>query len=374
MANVGGMQRVAIELHDAMAQSMSVDFSAQVLRTSFLRSHFLSVPFFASSLKRIYSLAERGEVDAVLFSSMVTASMSVALRRHLQRFGVTSAAIVHGLDVTMPFKPYQRFVPRVFDALDMVLPVSNATGEACVERGARSDDVIVVPNGIDVSRFERPPGTRRARRALLKTLEDPAQPVRPEDFVICSVGRQVRRKGFAWFVDNVMPLLPENVHYWLVGDGPENEAIRAAVSRRNLDHRVRLLGRIPEEHLSRLYRGADLFAMPNVPVAGDMEGFGVVMLEANLGGLPVVASRLEGIQDVIVEGANGHFVESGNAWEFSEGIVRYVYDADALERASHRALRHVRDNFSWTSVAERYAGVLEARTVPDYAAASALAA
>jgi phosphatidyl-myo-inositol dimannoside synthase len=302
---------------------------------------------------------------------MVTGGMAVALHKHLRKHGVLSAAIAHGLDVTMPAKAYQRFVPHVFDSLDMILPVSNATGDACIERGAREDDVVVVPNGIDESRIGEPPGTRRGRRDLLQSLQDPANPLSPNDFVLLSVGRQVRRKGFAWFIDEVMPLLPENVHYWLAGDGPEGEAIRASIDRRNLGHRVRLLGRIPEDDLARLYRGSDLFVMPNIPVPGDMEGFGVVMLEANLGGLPVVASRLEGIQDVIIEGANGHFIESGNAWDFSEEIMRYVYNWDRLDRASERAIRHVRDNFSWNSVAARYSNVIAARAVPEFVPARA---
>jgi hypothetical protein len=59
MSNVGGMQRVAIELHDALAQSSEVEFNAHVLRTSFFWSHVLSVPFFASSLRKIHRMVER---------------------------------------------------------------------------------------------------------------------------------------------------------------------------------------------------------------------------------------------------------------------------------------------------------------------------
>lgn len=375
MANVGGMQRVAIELHGALQSDPGLDLSTHVLRTSFFWSHVRVVPFYLTAMHRIKSMADAGEIDAVLFSSMVTAPMILPIRRHLKQKGVLSASIVHGLDVTMAFKPYQRLVPYVFDALDMVLPVSRATAAASIRRGARPDDTIVVPNGIDTDRFHLPPASRRARRELLASMEDPAQPLDASDFVLCSVGRQVRRKGFEWFVEHVMPLLPSNVKFWLAGDGPEHEAIRAAVNRRGLADRVRLLGRVPEADLSRLVRGADLFVMPNIPVPGDMEGFGIVMLEANLGGLPVVASRLEGIQDVIIEGANGHFIETGDAWEFSETILRYVDNPTDLERASARALRHVNENFSWTSVASRYADTLAERAVPAYSRpASALAA
>lgn len=374
MSNVGGMQRVSLDLYRALQQTDGLELKSQIMRSSFAWSHVKAFPFFASSLRRIRAMAEAREIDAVLFSSMVTGGMSFALHKHLRRNGVTSAAIAHGLDVTMSFKPYQQFVPKVFDSLDMVLPVSRATADVCIARGARPGDTLVVPNGIDMDRFQAPPGSRRARRALLRSIDDEHSSLDDDAFVLCSVGRHVRRKGFEWFVEHVMPLLPENVHYWLAGDGPEHESIRGTVERMNLGHRVRLLGRISEENLSRLYRGADLFVMPNIPVPGDMEGFGVVMLEANLAGLPVVASRLEGIQDVILEGANGHFIESGNAWDFSEAISRYVYDTSSLERASAKALDYVRSNFSWESVAAQYADVVSERALPEHHRASALAA
>lgn len=360
LSNVGGMQRVATELHDALRAHPEVGLSPIVLRSSWRLTHLRAVPFLAQTLWEIRRRAERREIDAVLFSSMVTASLAVALRRTLEPLGIPMAAIVHGRDVTLPFWPYQRFVPRVFDALDAVLPVSRATGAECLERGLSPDKQLVIPNGVDVNRFGAPPQPAAARAALLDALGDPARPLPDRALLLCSVGRQVERKGFAWFVDQVMPLLPSDVHYWLAGDGPEAEQIRAAAGRRGLQERVRLLGRVSEEALRKLYRGADLFVMPNVPVNGDMEGFGVVMLEAGLSGLPVVASRLEGIRDVVAEGENGHLVESGDAWGFSEAILPYHHDRQAIEAAAARALQYTTSHFSWSAVAGRYVEVLQA--------------
>lgn len=374
MANVGGMQRVSSELFTALQDVEEIELTPRLMRSGFAWSHVRIVPFLARSLRSIRRMAERREIDVVLFSSMVTASMAYPLRRHLREHGVFTAAIVHGLDITMDFAPYQRFVPKVFDALDIVLPVSRATAAACIERGLDPDRASVVPNGINLDRFTAPPGSRNARRTILTRLEDPLRPLKQDDFVLVSVGRLVKRKGFEWFVGNVMPLLPDHVQYWLAGDGPEYENIRAEIAARGLQDRVRLLGRLSESDLSRLYRGADLFVMPNVPVNGDMEGFGVVMLEAGLGGLPVIGSRLEGIRDVISEGSNGHFIEPGNAWDFSEAIMRYVYSEAELEHASHRAMHHVRDTFSWKAVADRYIDVLTERVLPERRREPALAA
>lgn len=355
LSNVGGMQRVATELFTALHEHESVALRSSVLRSSWRWTHLKTAPYMARTLWKIYAMAERREIDAILFSSMVTAALATPLRNHLRRHGVATAAIVHGRDVTLNIAPYQAFVPRVFSALDAVLPVSRATGQACLDRGLPPDKLFVVPNGVAVHRFngasELSPRTRLIQRFAEKPL--------PEDgLLLCSVGRQVKRKGFAWFVRAVMPLLPSDVHYFLAGEGPEAEHIADAARKKGVADRIHLLGRVSEDDLALLYAGSDLFVMPNIPVVGDMEGFGVVMLEAGLSELPTIGARLEGISDVIEEGENGHLVASGDAWGFSEAVMQYYHDPIRLENASKRAAHHVRNRFSWQAVADRYVSVL----------------
>ena len=348
------MQRVAVELYQALKQQPDLDLDEIVLRSSWRWHHIVGLGWLYTTYRKIRRKAERGEIDAVLFSSMVPAALAAVLRRVLEPRGIPMAAIAHGRDVTQP-GPYQwLLVRRILAALDAVLPVSRATAAECVKRGFPEARLHVIPNGVDTGRFAPRTDLATRRRTLADALGDPRHPVPDEALLLCSVGRQVPRKGFAWFVDEVMPLLPDDVHYWLAGDGPEADAIAEAIQRHGLSHRVRLLGRISDEALTTLYRGADLFMMPNVPIPGDIEGFGIVMLEAGLSGLPAIAARLEGIQDVITEGENGHLVESGNAWAFSEAIMPFYHNRPALDAASQRAARHTAETFSWPAVADRY--------------------
>ena len=297
-------------------------------------------------------------MDAVLFSSMVTASLTTISKRRLQRAGIKTAAIVHGQDVTIPFGPYQRFVPHVFNSIDAILPVSRATGEQCLERGLPPSKMHVVPNGVKLERFAPLKDRVEMRKELLTKLDHVSATLPDNALLLCSVGRQVKRKGFTWFIEHVLPHLPDDVHYWLAGDGPETELIRQTALQSGVSNRVRLLGRISDEELALLYRGADLFMMPNIPVPGTMEGFGVVLLESGLNGMPAIAARLEGIQDVIKENENGHFVESGDARGFIETILNYYQDRDSLRKLSHKAATFTRDTFSWNAVARSYVQVL----------------
>lgn len=349
------MQRVAMELDASMrrnpeAVSGRVGYDAILLVASWKWIHFLVVPFLIRTYFKLRKKIRRREVDVVMFSSMVTAALCIFLRKDLERFGVRATTIVHGLDVTNPVALYQKhLVPRIFDIVDVVMPVSGATGEACTDRGLRPDKLAVVHNGVQLDRFKAPtsPAGARDGSPIRSELPDGA-------LLLCSIGRQVKRKGFAWFIENVLPDLPSHIHYWLGGDGPEAEHIQTAIDRAGLQSRVRLLGRLGDEQLEDLYQSADLFVMPNIPVAGDMEGFGIVMLEAGLSGLPTVASRLEGIKEVIVEGSNGYFVESGDAAGYARRINSLDADREALAQLSSDTRTHVIERHGWDAVASQY--------------------
>ena len=359
LSSVGGMQRVATDLHEALLHHPEVTVREMVLRSSWRWIYLRTPAYLARVYRHVEDLARRGEVDVVLFSSVISAVLvSFPLQRTLRAGGVRTVAVAHGDDVTFPLGPYQRRLRRVFAGIDAVVSVSRATGAACTGRGLDPGKLHVIPNGVREDRFAEAGPEAASRGDRLAALDASASRLDDDAFLLCSVGRQVPRKGFAWFVDEVMPTLPDRVHYWLAGSGPQTDEIRAAGSRRGLDDRLRLLGPVSDEHLGLLYRNSDLFIMPNIAVPGTMEGFGVVMLEAGMCGLPTIASRLEGIQDVISESENGHLVPSGCADGFRRAIMRYVDDRSILEPVRSRAVEHTR-RFRWPVVADSYVGLMQ---------------
>src|SRR5690606_17147096 len=97
-----------------------------------------------------------------------------------------------------------------------------------------------------------------------------------------------------------------------------------------------------------------LFVMPNIPVPGDMEGFGVVMLEAGLCGLPILAADLEGIRDVVRDGENGMLLPAGDADAFARAIESFRHNPGRLEAASRSSVQATLSRFSWEVVVEQY--------------------
>ena len=361
LSNVGGMQRLAQGQFAALAEHPAVEMHPLLLETSWKDTPYRMPRYLAGLLRQVPRIVRRERIDVVLHSSMVTAAVTPVVADAVRRAGAISAAVPVGRDVTLPTPPYQWYVRRVLRSLDAVFPISRATAQECLARGLPAARMDVVPCGVDGELFETPRDRLAARRELLRSIGESPATVPDDALILVSVGRHQERKGFQWFTDRVMPRLPRDVIYLVTGEGPMTPRIQEAIDRHGLHRSVRMLGKVAEAMLGRLYRGADLFVMPNVHVPGDIEGFGVVMLEAGMCGMPVLAADLEGISDVIVENQNGHLVPSEDADGFVGLVMRYRADRARVAAASRRAAAHTAGNFAWPAIADRYVRLLQAR-------------
>ena len=344
--NVGGMQRVSQQLINELRRKDEVEVIKETINVS--EDGKIALQTAAFLFRNLFELPHKvreHNADVIVFSSMVTASLAYFIRK---KVSVPMITINHGRDVTLPVNIYQWFVPKIFHSLDGVISVSRATREECIKRGMKPEKGVALPNGFDFKKLNNFPDKNESRNRLQQNFRIPLE----NKFMLLTVGRKVKRKGHEWFIREVMPRLGDNVVYVTVGDGPEFENIDEAVDQSKCQHRIFLLGRQPDEVLKQAYAAADLFVMPNIPVEGDMEGFGIVLLEANMARTPAVAADLEGIKDVITQGKNGYRVPTRDAKQFAKTINNIL--SNNLEHFSKQTRSYVQEHFSWKHVAEQY--------------------
>lgn len=354
LENVGGMQRVSQQLIKELKRKESVEVFTETINVS--EKGRIALDTVSFLFKGIFNLPHRVrefDADVVLFSSMVTASLAYFIRK---KISVPMVTINHGRDVTLPVGIYQWFVPKIFNSLDGVISVSRATRKECIKRGMDPGKGVALPNGFNLKKLSSFPDKGKARDRLQRNFRLPLD----DHFMLLTVGRMVKRKGHEWFIREVMPRLGERVIYVTVGDGPEYDAINEAAAEAPFTDRIFLLGRQPDEVLKQAYAAADIFIMPNIPVEGDMEGFGIVLLEANMARTPAVAADLEGIKDVIDPGKNGYRVPPRDAEQFAEEI-QHMLDGP-LEQFSEQSRKYVQEQFSWRHVAQEYIDYLDTVT------------
>lgn len=350
LENMGGMQRVSMQLVEAFEKMPNIEILEVTQEAPWKGIELYTAKFLAKLYFSLPKTVAQFKPDVILFSSMVTASLAKMLRK---KINVPMATINHGQDVTLPIKAYQKFLPSVFNALNGVISVSRATREACLERGLAPQKAHVLPNGFDTKTFTEMPDKAAAKKQAERILGIKLNGRK----IVLTVGRKVKRKGHEWFITKVLPKVNSEVIYVTVGDGPESERLNKILNNSKIKHSVKFAGRLSDEELKQMYAAADIFVMPNIKVPGDMEGFGVVMLEANSAGCPVVASALEGILDVVEDGQNGHLIPVGDSELFANRIDEYL-QSDLRER-SQKARNHVLSKFSWPNVALAYANLLK---------------
>ncbi len=344
------MQNVSMQLIDAIRRRDDVELETITMQASWKLINIKTFFFLVSLIWRIPAVAGRIKPDVILFSSMVTASVLPVM---IKRPSVAFATINHGQDVTLPVYPYQWYLPSVFKRLDGVISVSSATREACIKRGMDPQKGVALPNGFDMKVVKKLPEKEEARSLIEKKFNLHLNGKK----LLLSVGRQVKRKGHEWFVDEVFDKVETDVVYIILGDGPENENIRQARENSGQKEKIVIVGKQPDEILNACYAAADLFIMPNIPVEGDMEGFGIVLLEANRAGVPAIASDLEGIKDVIEPGVNGYKIPHRESDLFAQKID-YVLENE-LSELSKKSKEYVQEHYSWDTVVDQYISFLK---------------
>ncbi|MEJ7557446.1 MAG: glycosyltransferase family 4 protein [Pedobacter sp.] len=304
---------------------------------------------------------------------MAAASLIHGGYKHLKR-----SVTFHGLDVVFPSCVFQKMIFPRFNNFDLVFAVSKATADACSARGIATEKIRVVNNGVDVS-------TRiAAKRAdVNQELSTRYGLDFKEKRLLIAIGRPVKRKGFSWFIDQVMPLLDFDVVLLLIGPVQGRKPFSALLLERlpsflkdkielflgspsdetALQKQLTLPGKIlkvirtdklPLIEMNRLLGVADAFVMPNIEVPGDMEGFGLVCLEACMQGANVFASATGGITDAIEDGKNGILLPPGDEKTWSAVLNSAFSNEAPAQLTADQIIEYTADHFSWKKMSEEY--------------------
>ncbi|WP_210587336.1 glycosyltransferase family 4 protein [Streptomyces sp. GESEQ-35] len=207
--------------------------------------------------------------------------------------------------------------------------------------------MVQLPPGVDEKTFH--PGSGGAEvRARLGLTDRP---------VIVCVSRLVPRKGQDTLIlamPRILAKEPEAV-LLIVGGGPYEKDLRRLAAETRVTGSVRFTGAVPWSELPAHYGAGDVFAMPcRTRRRGlDVEGLGIVYLEASATGLPVVAGDSGGAPDAVLDGETGWVVRGGSAEEAADRIVTLLADADLRRRMGERGREWVEEKWRWDLLAEK---------------------
>jgi glycosyltransferase involved in cell wall biosynthesis len=244
----------------------------------------------------------------------------------------------------LPLRAATRFAAR--RAARVLAPDASMTDDVLRNLGVDESKVALVPNAIDLSLVDR-------------KIPEADLGIPREARVLLSVGRLESNKGFSHLV-KALSRIPEDFLWLLAGEGPERRNLEAEIEREGLRERARFLGRVSDDELHALYERCELFVHPTL-----YEGSSMVTLEAMAHRKAVVATRVGGIPDKILEGENGLLVPPGDVDALARAVVEALSGGDRLRSWGTKSRAIVESRFSWSrrvkELVSLYEGILGPR-------------
>lgn len=264
-----------------------------------------------------------------------------------RRLGLPFLVYAHGNEILDVLRRTEGSrAARALTGADRVVAVSSYTADLASEAGASR--VEVVHPGCDAERFRPVEPSRETIDRVLGT--------RVRGPILLSVGNLVARKGHEKVLKSLPRLLgvAEHLVYLIVGDGPERPHLEVVADSLGVSERVVFAGQVPGNLLPEVYSLADVFVLPSraEPESCDVEGFGLVFLEANACGLPVVAGRSGGIPDAVEDGVTGLLVDPTDQAAIADAIAELLSNPGRARQMGDRGRQRVLREFRWADVAD----------------------
>ncbi len=260
--------------------------------------------------------------------------------------GIPCVSTCHNwIDTSSKMKFYSTLDKIILKHFDKVIAVSNLIARELVKTGVDRKKVKLISNGINLNKFATRPDRADARKRLGIPFERK---------IIGTVGRLTSEKGHIYLINAAKVILKEreDVCFLIVGDGP----LRHNLERQASDLPFYFTGVLKD--VSTAYAAMDIFVLPSLT-----EGLPMVLLEAMASGVPVIASKVGDIPDVLENGRYGILVEPEREDELANAIATLLQDGEKRKNYAKSGLSRVKANYSSARMAENYLQIY--RSVTD---------
>ena len=302
---------------------------------------------------------KEGRPEAIVVSHLLPMGLVAGLMRRWR--GIPYVVILHGMDAALALAARgckRRRAARVIAGASLVVANSAYTARLAESLGATKDKIVLIH---PCPQFQPKSEVSADRIAATRTKYNLGA-----DFTLISVGRLVKRKGFDTAIKAVGELKRSGrpVRLVIVGDGPEKPSLQALTIELDVADRVVFAGAVGDEELAELYAACQAFTLLPRSIGPDVEGFGIVYLEANLFGLPAVATRTGGVPDAVLDGETGLLVKPDDHSGAAAAIGRLMDDPELRRRLGERGRERVRQDLVWSKQAAKFTRAIEAAVGP----------
>lgn len=313
-----------------------------IVRRKLLFKSKLIWPKWLPILWHIWKIARQNKIKMIQVGQILPVGTAVFILNKF--FKIPYMVYCHGMDVmTAAQSPRKKkLAQKILKNAEFVVANSEFTKEKVLDYGVRAQDVMVVypcPNmklrrnvaNEEIDELKNKYGLRNKK-------------------IILTTGRLVERKGHDVVLGALHKLKESvpNVHYAIIGEGPQEEAVGRMIKILKLEESVTLVGKATDYELATWYEACDVFVMISRQLKDeDAEGFGIVYLEANMFGKPVVAGKSGGVAEAVLDNETGILVEPTNPHEIISTMERLLKDPEEARRLGENGRKRVENEFQW---------------------------
>ncbi|NCP17457.1 glycosyltransferase family 4 protein [Candidatus Kuenenbacteria bacterium] len=307
-------------------------------------------PRWLPMLWQIWQVVRKEKVELIWVGEVLPSGTAIYfLSKFLKLPYIVSC---HGNDILQAekFRRKKKLAEKILRGAKWVTVNSQYTGELVKSLGVSRDKIKVVHPGVtsinqEQSAFQSggQAGGRKSKKILL------------------SIGRLVERKGF----DKVIEALPKvwqklpDLVYALIGSGEDEKRIKNLIDKGNQDKIIFINKKISDEEKWAWLEQCAAFIMVPRADGDDTEGFGIVYLEANSFGKPVIAANVGGVPDAVEDGVSGLLVNPENEDEIAGAIIKLFCDDNLREKLGRQGKARAEEKFNWPKIAEDFKELLK---------------
>lgn len=310
-------------------------------RTSFdstLKKIKLSNLAFYRTLKK--TIQTENAKQLLLAHPLPLGLSAIALKK---RYKIPFSIFTHGTEITKAQQnsTQKKLLKLVFSEAQNIICTTDFMRQILEnEFNVKKDEITIIPPGIN------------PKKTQPKTITS--------DTKLLTVGRLVKRKGHDLTLKALHHIVEENknIHYTIAGDGPEKNSLEKLIRAYNLEKFVTIKENLTDQEIKNEYANSDIFIMPTRNIDGDIEGFGMVFLEAALYHLPIIASKSGGVSEAIQHNHNGILIpeprqnsSASDIETLTNAIQTYINNPELRITHGNNGYNRVIQKFTWEAQA-----------------------
>lgn len=300
---------------------------------------FVKLQFLSYIIFNVYNSRKLRDMDLIHVQWPIPNGLGAIFLKFFSK--VPYINTIHGEEVYLSKRYHTTFILKsLVNNSYKTLTNSSETLKVSLENGLKKDKLEIIPFGVDTNIF-KPYNISKDKKI----------------FQILSVGYLIERKGFEYLIKSVKEVLKihDNVKLTIVGTGPLENQIKNLIKQLGLERTVKIISNVSDERLVEFYNSSDIFVLPSIiDSQGNTEGLGVVLLEAMACKVPVIASNIGGIPDIVHDNVNGILVPQKDILELSKTINELIRNEGLRKSLALNGYELVKGHFSWKQIAKDY--------------------